>query len=191
MKKGLLALSVILGVSLVGCSSDEGAKDKKEVKTEEVKTVQSKSENKQAEVSKKPEEKKEATTTTTTTDKAGEEFEVKWNDNVSIDNNTISVKVDTNLKDGTKILYEVRNSGNDKDRLDGQLEVQGGKVTGQLDISQFKPGKVTAKVRFYPFQQTKELQQIYGGTGEKIKGDKVVEKSVGKVVAVDKVYNKR
>ncbi|MGN5650847.1 hypothetical protein [Bacillus sp. Brlt_9] len=187
MKKGLLALSVVLGVSLVGCSSNEEAKDKKEVKTEEVKTNQSKSENKQAEASKKPEEKKEANTT----DKAGEEFEVKWNDNVSIDNNTISVKVDTNLKDGTKILYEVRNSGNDKDRLDGQLEVQGGKVTGQLDISQFKPGKVTAKVRFYPFQQTKELQQIYGGTGEKIKGDKVVEKSVGKVVAVDKVYNKR
>jgi hypothetical protein len=183
MKKGLCALSIVLGISLVGCSSGEEAKDKKEVKTEEVK-----SENKQAETKTKPEEKKEAAATT---QKAGEEFEVQWNDNVSIDNNSISIKVDTNLKDGTKILYEVRNSGSDKDRLDGQLEVQGGKVTGQLDVSQFKPGKVTAKVRFYPFQQSKELQEIYGGTGERIKGAKVVEKSVGKVVAVDKVYNKK
>lgn len=161
----IMVFLMLIG-TLIGCSDEEAAVQPKKEDTK---------------VEKKDDTKEEES----------EEFVVEWEDNVVIDEKSINIDITTNLKDGTKLMYEVRNDGSDEDRLDGNLEVRQGKATGQLDISNFGPGEITVNIRFYPFQQSDALIKLYGGQGENLKGERVVEKNVGKVIAVEKTYNKK
>lgn len=161
----VMVILMLIG-ALIGCSDEETAVQPKKEDTK----VEKKDDNKE---------------------KESDEIVVEWEDNVVIDEKSINVDITTNLKDGTKLLYEVRNDGSDSNRLDGNLEVQQGKAAGQLDISNFSPGEITVNIRFYPFQQSDELIKLYGGQGENLKGERVVEKNVGKVIAVEKTYNKK
>lgn len=119
-----------------------------------------------------------------------EMVEVAFDENISITNNKATINGTTNLADGALLYYEIRNDGNDQDRLDGNIEVSEGQFNGELDISGFSNGLISVELRFYPFQQDEELIALYGEAGEKMTGEKVSESETGKIIAANATYMK-
>ncbi|MET3689596.1 hypothetical protein ABIC37_005146 [Priestia megaterium] len=165
---GLLALSACGGADEV----KENNKQKEETKVNTEKTVSSES-------------------TKTESAKQAQPFKVDWKDNSKVTVESANIDIATNLKDGTQLLYEVRNSSNDNDRLDGTFEVKGGAAQTTLNLSNFQDGEITIRIRFYPFQQSEELRKIYGDSGENLTGQKVVMKSVGNIVGEEYKVSKQ
>ncbi|MBU8691084.1 hypothetical protein KM918_27775 [Priestia megaterium] len=175
MKKILMGMASIGLLTLSACGGAEEAKEsnkqKEEAKVKTEETAPSES------------TKKESTQQSQT-------FKVDWKDNSKVTVDSANIDIATNLKDGTQLLYEVRNSSNDNDRLDGNFEVQGGVAKTTLDLSNFQSGEITIRIRFYPFQQSEELRKVYGDAGENLTGQKVVMKSVGNIVGEEYKVNK-
>ncbi|MFE4029343.1 hypothetical protein ACFX4N_24635 [Priestia sp. YIM B13551] len=176
MKKILMGIASVGLLTLSACGGAEEVKEsdkqKEEAKVKTEETVSSES------------TKKEST-------KQSQTFKVDWKDNSKVTVESANIDIATNLKDGTQLLYEVRNSSNDNDRLDGTFQVQGGAAQTTLDLSNFQSGEITIRIRFYPFQQSKELRKVYGDAGENLSGQKVVMKSVGNIVGEEYKVNKQ
>ncbi|MFF2596467.1 hypothetical protein ACFVSZ_24180 [Priestia megaterium] len=175
MKKILLGMASIGLLTLSACGgADETKENNKQQEENKVKTEQTVS---------VESNKKEST-------KQAHTFKVDWKDNSKVNVESANIDIATNLKDGTQLLYEVRNSNNDTDRLDGTFEVKGGTAQTTLNLSNFQDGEITIRIRFYPFQQSEELRKIYGDAGENLTGQKVVMKSVGNIVGEEYKINK-
>ena len=103
-----------------------------------------------------------------------ETFEVKFNEDISVDDDAVFIKAETNLLDGTIINYEISHISSIDHFVDGKIEVVDGKVDEEIDISDFPEGDIHVYVGFLPYNQDEEeLMETYGDMGQNLEGDKV------------------
>ncbi|GGM29343.1 hypothetical protein GCM10011351_14310 [Paraliobacillus quinghaiensis] len=100
---------------------------------------------------------------------------VEYEDEMSIDDQTVTIEGTTNLEDGSVINYQVTNYKETEIPEEGTTEVQDGSFSYTVDISDYEPGEYEVYNAFIPYKQPEEIKEIYGEMGENLSGDVVVE----------------
>lgn len=98
---------------------------------------------------------------------------VEFEEEVNIDNQTLTIEGETTLEDGSLINYEVTNFDEGEILDDGQIEVKNGNFSAEIDASDYPAGEFEIYIAFLPYMQDDEIQDIYGGSGENLNGNKV------------------
>ncbi|SEP57834.1 hypothetical protein SAMN05216232_0225 [Virgibacillus subterraneus] len=98
---------------------------------------------------------------------------VEYEDNVNIDDQTLTIEGETTLEDGSVIHYEVTNFEISEILHEGTTKVTDGTFSVDLDASEYPAGEFEIYTAFLPYMQSEEIQEIYGESGENLKGDKV------------------
>ena len=91
---------------------------------------------------------------------------IEYEDEMNIDDQTITIEGATNLEDGSVINYQVKEIP-----VEGTTEVHDGSFSYTFDISDYEPGEYEIYTAFTPYNQSEEIKEIYGEMGENMSGD--------------------
>ena len=93
---------------------------------------------------------------------------VEYKDDMTINDQTITIEGETDLEDGSLINYQITDFAASEIKEEGTTEVQDGSFSYTFDVSEYGSGEYEVYTAFLPYEQTDEIQEIYGGMGENL-----------------------
>lgn len=93
---------------------------------------------------------------------------VEYKDEMKINDQTITVEGTTDLQEGSVINYQVTNYEASEIMEEGTTEVEGGSFSYTFDVSEYDAGEYEVYTAFLPYEQSVEIQEVYGEMGENL-----------------------
>lgn len=100
-------------------------------------------------------------------------FNVEFSGNLSLsdDENLLHIDIETNLLDGTKMVYSVQHTEFEDQSTGNIMELENNEIKEDVDISEFSNGDINIMFGMVMANQEDHILEAYGENGENLNGD--------------------
>ncbi|SDI64515.1 hypothetical protein [Natribacillus halophilus] len=116
-----------------------------------------------------------------------EVHDIDFDPTIDIGEEEVVIEGETNFDDGTNLDYQIVNNDDIDEMLDGDLEVEDGTFSENINIEDLSVGEIEVVFGYYPFNQSEEITETYGEEGQFIENDDIDE--YGEIRVVETAVN--